>query len=208
MAPSISGDLSRISKAASSLNRLADEATEQIRALEAHLIGMDLGVSESLQTSSFATGREKNRSGHMMPAIYLLGYDRDDDGKFGLVVEAYVEQTDENDRPVLNYDEQPPEPQSETVWVRRLERVSRELRLAAMPQLPLLVASLAKKAESTIEKVRAGVEETRAVVDELKAALPPGVPLPEDSSDASGNRPLRRGRIATEEIERHRRRGR
>jgi hypothetical protein len=170
MSVNISAKLSHISKAASEINKLADQATEQIRTLEAHLQQMNLGISVS--DVWIAAGREANNSGHQAAAVYYVGYGRDDDGKFGIIVEAMAQTTDDDGKPQTEVDDWgQTQPMRETLWVRRLERCSRDLRVAAVKHLPAVVEQISKKAEETIASLRGGVEETQAVVDELKAAL-------------------------------------
>lgn len=179
MSESISGKLSRISETAPELNRLGEQATEQIRALDAYFEKMNLGISCFLDpglncypgSGGFMPGgREKNRNGHLVDATYDLGYGRDDDGKFGIILAANGSATDMKGR-LLTMDGAGEQLVDEILWVRKLERVSRDLRIAAVKHLPALVEMIAKKAESTIESLRGGVEETQAVVDELEAAL-------------------------------------
>src|SRR5262249_52560475 len=163
-----------ISKVTPELNQLADTVTEQIRALDAFLAKANLGVSVlDTERDPISRGRERNTSGMMVNAFYYVGYGRDDDGSFGLVVIADAVITDKKGKPVVVDDEINVYvgTQYQTVWVRSLQKVSRELRIAALQAIPELMEALSKKAESTVKELRGSVEKTQEIVEELKAAI-------------------------------------
>ena len=129
-------------------------------------------------------GREPNRRGDVCDASYFLSYKRDDDGKPGLIVECYVAKTDEEGNEVFD-DPRDDKPASELVWVRRLEKVNRELRVAAITMLPEFIGELTKKAETAVASLRENMVKARATVDELKAALAGNIDRPRPGTGAS-----------------------
>jgi hypothetical protein len=169
MSNSISGSISRISKVSPELNRLTNEATEQIRSLDALLEKLAVGIS-CTDESYFLEGRERNSMNHLVYALFTLGYGRDDDGKFGLIVRAEVPETN-TDGEILKTGYGDNDAILETLWVRKLEKCSREVRIESLRRLPELIEQLAKKAESTVATLRDGVTSTQAVVDQLKVAI-------------------------------------
>lgn len=169
MAPHVSENLSRIRKSASQLNALADEATEQIRALGKFLEDLSPGV-EVWDVAEFHRGREKNASDVAQTAEYKLGYARDDAGRFGLVVMADVIKTTSEGVIVSDYYNNG-EPEWETAWVGRLDQATRQLRIAAVARLPEFIEHLSEKMEDSVGAVKANIDKVRAASAELKAAL-------------------------------------
>jgi hypothetical protein len=169
MAPNISENLSSIKRSASELNQLADEATEQIRALSKFLDALSPGI-EVADSISFAFGRERNRRNHLSDADYTLAYKRDDNGNYGLVVEAQADDTDVDGAPVFS-DHDDSLPSSSTIWVRRLDQVSRPLRIASLVRLPHFIARFKTELETKVIQVAKDIGVVREAAAELKAAL-------------------------------------
>jgi hypothetical protein len=176
MPPQIAEHLSRISSSSSQLNQLTKDATDQIRALDEFLTKLDIGIS--CTHDQIDSGKEENRRGHMVAAYYSLAYGRDDDGKFGLVIEAYAEVTDTEGVTVIDPDpgNAAGYPLWDRVWTQRLQAARRELRIAAVKHLPELLRKLAEKIEATKTQLQRDMEATKTVTEELKAALDSATP--------------------------------
>lgn len=165
MAPHISQNLSTIKTTAKELNALADMATEQIHALDKFLAEHNPGV-EVWAATDFAGGTRKNRKEHMVDAWHNVGYARDEDGRWGLVIQCYGNQTTADGNPLdpLEYD-------YEVFWRRPLSSASRDLRVAAMPYLSEVIEKLAAKMRETVDALKKDVASVKAVAEELHAAL-------------------------------------
>ena len=164
----VSENLARLWKSASELNHLADEATEQIKSLSKFLDALNPGI-EVLDASHFCVGREENSSNHTVTARYLLGYGRDDGGKFGLVVRATVEETDERGKRIKSAVDGSSE--WETIWSKRLDQTSRPIRIAAVARLPEFIARLSDETEKAVTTVNSNLEKVREPSAELRTAL-------------------------------------
>lgn len=171
MPPQMSENLSRIASSSSQLNQLSKQATEQIRALSDYLNGLDAGV-EYRRNSWIKEGREENSRNHRTAAVYRLAYGRDDDGKFGLIIEADAEKTDEDGNVLMEIDQYVGErPRTERIWTRRLDQTSRPIRIAAMKYISEFIAELADKISDTVNELRKNMLEAKDSTEELKAAL-------------------------------------
>ena len=181
MAP-ISQDLSRLTRAAGELNALADDVTAQIRALDEVLAGASLGV-EYNDPWNFHSGRELNSTGHRSSTAYRLAYGRpDDDNKFSLMVVAHAQVTTRDGGFVRDEDS---EIESEVVWSRRLDKVSRSMRLQAIKRLPDFLSGLASHTQEAVASARKGLHEVKAVADELRTALATPTPGTKESRTRS-----------------------
>jgi hypothetical protein len=164
----VSENLARLWKSASELNQLADEAAEQIKALSKFLDALNPSI-EIVDTAHFCIGRESNTSNRTVSARYVLGYGPDDAGKFGLIVRANVEETDDRGRRIKASSDGTQE--WETVWSKRLDQVSRPLRVAAVARLPEFIARLCEQMEKAVAIVNGNLEKVRAPSAELRSAL-------------------------------------
>ena len=170
MAPQVSQNLSKIKASSVELNQLADEATEQIRALGKFLDDLSPGIE--VFGSVFLHGREENSSGHRTNATYRLAYCRDDSGKFGLNVSAEAEKTDDEGQVIVDHETGGlPEAVTELVWQQRLDQQSRQIRIAAMATSPDFIDQLSRELDETVKTVKDNIEKTRASLAELKDAL-------------------------------------
>jgi hypothetical protein len=168
MSAHVSANLARLWKSASQLNQLADEATEQIKALSKFLDALNPGI-EVLDSTHFTAGREENSSSHTVMARYVLGYGRDDMGKFGLIVRASVEETDDRGRRLKANDDG--SQIWETIWSKRLDQTSRPIRIAAVARLPEFIALLSDETERAVATVNANLAKVREPSAELRMAL-------------------------------------
>lgn len=166
MALNISSNLTRISAASRELNTLADEATAQVRALDEFLASLNAGIE--VWADRFMEGREQNSQGFRVPTWYRIGYGRDDQDRFGLVIAANV-QTTTPEGTVM--EEVGGVPKLEVAWVRRFEEVRRDIRIAAIAKLADLVETIAATLEEKNRKLRTTMAEAKLVTNELKEAL-------------------------------------
>src|SRR4051812_395139 len=87
------------------------------------------GVGRSASKPRWRRWLGRNRRGHRVAASHVLGYARDDAGRFGLVVETFVCQTDDEGRVI---EDQFGTAEEESIGIGRLERESRAVRIAAI----------------------------------------------------------------------------
>ncbi|MDB5297583.1 MAG: hypothetical protein JWO31_3566, partial [Phycisphaerales bacterium] len=90
----ISSDLSTIRTAAAALHGVLDQATAQVRHLDAHLAGLNLGVRCVLDTPFYDDGAEDEAG--PLDVDYHLAYGPAGDGTPGLCVMARAVATDED----------------------------------------------------------------------------------------------------------------
>jgi hypothetical protein len=168
MSAHVSANLARLWKSASQLNRLADEATELIKSLSKFLDALNPGI-EVLDLAHFTAGREENSASHTVMARYVLGYGRDDAGKFGLIVRASVEETDERGKRLKENEDG--SQKWETLWSKRLDQTSRPIRIAAVARLPDFIALLSDETERAVATVNTNLDKVREPSAELRTAL-------------------------------------
>jgi hypothetical protein len=163
MSQDTSAHLSRIRQSASTLNKLADQATAQIKALSAWLAA-DGGLGIEVAGPTIGTGREHNEEhGLWQDVEYRLGYGRCEGGEFDLRVEAGFKYRRGEDEAW------------ETVWTRPLASVSRQLRIAAMAALPGLIQTIAAECEQLVTRTQQSVLAATQAIEQLKSLTQPQV---------------------------------
>lgn len=175
MPPEVSANLSRITKASADVNRLATQATEQIRALDEFL--KESGVGVELIGPTIGTGRadrtfntrDQDEYEKTVNVTHYLGYDRDDgNGEFALVVTTIGPKLSSEGLQETN---EYGEPATEVYFIHRLERCARHLRLAAMEVMPEFLDSLAESVEELATESKKHIGRTASTISELKSAL-------------------------------------
>ena len=160
---SISRDLSRIARGAEKLNAQADALTKQVTDLSAHLQELQVGVA-CFYTAEKHEARAENADGCSVPCSYYLGFSKDDNGKWGIVVLCKAPKTGGGGG-VEGSD------QTETVWVRPFESCARDIRLALAGYAPQLLSGLATAVENVASSVEASLTRLKEMQQELPQAL-------------------------------------
>ena len=161
MAPSIAENLSSLAAATKILNELSDKATGQLKVLDEYLTTLNIGV-EMWAGKIASDTTAKNSRGQTVGGMYYLGYARDQEAQWGLVVKCVLLGRDSTDEAqAAAYGD----------WVRRLVTVSRELRVAAVPHVSKLLEMLTAECLRRAQTLAASAEQLDAVTRELSAAL-------------------------------------
>ncbi len=146
----------QLSQAASGLNSASDELTKAIRAVEARLKGLNLGIPAWVRMAGGETGPQWWDRG--------IGYVRLKD-RWGIALRT----REGND----NF----PDDDSEELWA--FDEAPRWLRIDGVGKLPDLLDALLKQAEETTLKIRAKIDQA----NELALALSVGLSESEDRGD-------------------------
>jgi hypothetical protein len=156
MSADTSAHLARIKQSVSTLNKLADQATEQIKALSASLAA-EGGLGLSVEGPSIGEGRELvEHTQHWRKVEYLLMYGRGDDGEFDLCVRAGAPRRED------------PAGDSHPMWIRPLASVSRQIRLAAVAHLPEFIKTLAQECEKMVAATEQSLGVAKQAIEQLK----------------------------------------
>lgn len=172
MPPDIDANLTKIKNSAKALNALADRATEQIKKLDAFLVEHNPGIVVVGECILLEKGR--NRRKHLVDMYHNIGYDRDEEGRWGLVVECLASRTDEDGALIYETDLTAAtgvSPELEVISIRRLTTVARDIRLAAVPSLSKLIAKISQKLEETTKTIEKEIDAVEKISAELKSAL-------------------------------------
>ena len=138
--------LEKLAKLAPQLNEATDRYMDELRAIEAELRKMNLGITVELAQTLKESGYKKDYDENGEPTgaryynAWCLGYERIEPDGWGFVVRSYEISSDPEE-----WEEQDVVP---------LLKASRDLRLAAAEQIPALLDKLELEAEEKIEVLK------------------------------------------------------
>jgi hypothetical protein len=150
---SVAADLKSLTANAKTLNKLTDELTKQVGQIETVINALNLGLTDWVVVD------ESSDLNGIWTYYTRLGYDKNDDGRWGLVISKYEEHDQDPDQ-VRNY----------KAWA--FKDAPRRLRLKSTGYIPALLKDLVKQAEDLTKETEATLSQAKDIASNLyKPAL-------------------------------------
>jgi hypothetical protein len=140
-------DLKDLEPIKAKLASASDELNTALSSIQDKLNAKQLGV-EAFLTHELArdVGASNDNTGYRSVVFYELGYGKDDDGNWGLLVRRWEgrERIEHEEWDFFD---------GAYVWTRPLLRSPRDIRAAAIEHIPALIQALFAEAQSLLDKV-------------------------------------------------------
>ena len=166
MAENISANLKTIEEQTKKLNAAADSLTKAVRVLNEHLAAMNVGVT-TYYTEAFFETPSDSVTGDLETCRYYIGYDRDQEGAWGISIMCRNRILDMEQLP-KDVREKNPNLVSKvnTVrWIRAFDKCPRNVRLALCQYIPKAIEGLA----AAVSNVSGGLDKSLKEIEGIQS---------------------------------------
>jgi hypothetical protein len=164
MAENISVHLTAIEKNSKKLNAAADTLTEAVRALNERLASMNVGVSV-YYTDEFFEFHTDQVTGDLETCRYYAGYDRDQDGVWGVTVLCRRHRVDLESLPkdATGKSADIGSKVNKIRWIRGFDKCPRNVRLALCRYIPKVIEGLAQAVGNVADTLEESLREIESI---------------------------------------------
>ncbi len=165
---SVVQDLKTIAAEAKGLNKTADILSQSIKSLNDYLLNLNVGLTVYYTEQYFESSTDFE-TGKAVPCRYFIGYDRDQNGKWGVCVLCRDSVLDDGSIP--NHIRTKNQSSGLTVtgirWIHAFETCPRNIRLSLAGYLPKVISGLAE----AVKNVARQIDESIGQISEIEAQL-------------------------------------
>ena len=164
MAENISANLKIIEEQTTKLNAAADSLAKAVRAIDEYLAAMNVGVT-TYYTEAFFETPSDSITGDLETCRYYIGYDRDQDGSWGISIMCRNRILDIELLP-KDVKEKSPKLASKvnTVrWIRGFDKCLRNVRLALCQYLPKVIEGLSTAVSNVTDSLGKSLKEIEGI---------------------------------------------
>ena len=168
MSNSVVQNLKTIAVEAKELNKTADILSQSIKSLNDYLQNLNVGLTVYYTEQYFESSTDIE-TGKAVPCRYFIGYDRDQNGKWGICVLCRDSVLDDGSIP--NHIKAKDQSSGKMVigirWIHAFETCPRNIRLSLAVYLPNVISGLA----NAVKIIARQVDESIGQISEIEAQL-------------------------------------
>jgi hypothetical protein len=168
MSNSVVQDLKTIAAEAKGLNKTADILSQSIKSLNDYLQSLNVGLTVYYTEQYFESSTDFE-TGKTVPCRYFLGYDRDQNGKWGICV--FCRDSVLSDAAFPNHIKAKIQSLGKAVngvrWIHAFETCPRNIRLSLAVYIPNVISGLAE----AVKNITRQVDESIGQISEIDAQL-------------------------------------